>query len=180
MNDKAADVPAIPAIPAMPEPFDILGADALSQAMIELLSMPDSRPNEWWLCAERFDGWPLEQPALADALVAWSKAKPQGRVYVLAKEFGWVQREAARFMNWRRMFAHQVQAKRWPERVTGELQIPKGVYAERNAIEMGAHPNGQLVARTLAVPAQIAAHRHALQAIWDKGQLALPAYTLGL
>jgi hypothetical protein len=162
---------------AQSQPFDLIGAQALADAFIQLLS---TQPNEWWLCAERFDGWPLEQPELASALVAWSKARPQGHVYVMAKEFGWVQSEAARFMNWRRLFAHQVMVKRWPQRLTDELHIPKGVYAERQAIEMGLHPTGQLMARAIKTPAQIVVHRHALQALWDKGQQALPAYTLGL
>lgn len=157
--------------------YDIVGANALAQAMVELLH---TRPSEWWLCAERFDGWPLEQPELNEALIAWSKAQPQGRVYVLAREFTWLERHAARFMNWRRMFAHQVFVKRWPSRLPDELHLPKGIYGERSAIELGVHPAGQLIARHETRAGHIAGQKQALQELWDRGQAALPAQTLGL
>jgi hypothetical protein len=162
---------------AVPQPYDILGAEAFAQAWIQLLSL---RPRQWWISAQQFDAWPLEQAMLTSALVAWSKAQPQGQVYVLAQEFVWVQAHAARFMQWRRLFAHQVMVKKWPIRLADTIDIPKGVYADREAIELGNHPTGQIVARSLVKPSQIAAQTNALQALWDKGQAALPAYTLGL
>ncbi len=160
-----------------PQPYDLIGSTALAQAFAELLA---SRPSEWWLCVERFDEWPLEQSMVMDALVAWSKAVPQGRVYLLAKEFRWLEREASRFMNWRRLFAHQVSVKRWPQRLPDELHVPRGIYGERRAIELGVHPAGQLIARHTTRVAHIAAQRQALQELWDRAQSALPAYTLGL
>jgi hypothetical protein len=80
---------------APPLPYDIVGPREFAQAWVQLLG---TQPHVWWLCAERFDDWPFEQPEVADALVAWSKARPQGRVYILAREFAWVERNAAVFL----------------------------------------------------------------------------------
>ncbi len=157
--------------------YDIVGARAFGQAWVQLLA---TGPQVWWLCAERFDDWPFEQVDVAHALVAWSKARPQGRVYLLAREFAWVERNAARFMIWRRMFAHQVAAKKWPQRLNDETSIPRGLFSASQGLELGFHPAGQLIARSTHHASTLAAQQQSLQELWDRGHHALPAHTLGL
>jgi hypothetical protein len=162
---------------APPLPYDIVGPREFAQAWVQLLG---TQPHVWWLCAERFDDWPFEQPEVADALVAWSKARPQGRVYILAREFAWVERNAARFIYWRRMFAHQVAAKRWPQRLNDEMGIPRGIFSAAHGLELGFHPSGQLIARRTHHASHLAAQGQSLQELWDRSHHALPAHTLGL
>lgn len=157
--------------------YDIIGPREFGNAWVQLL---DAQPHVWWLCAERFDDWPFEQTELASALVAWSKARPQGRAYILAKDFSWLERNTARFMNWRRMFAHQVAAKRWPQRLTDEMSVPRGIFSSHHALELGFHPAGQLIARSANNLSYLAAQMQSLQELWDRSHQALPAHTLGL
>lgn len=159
-------------------PLTVLGPAAFARAWAELLAQA---PPLWWMCAERFDDWPLEDPGVAEALVAWSRHQTQGEVRVFAREFGWVERYGARFMQWRRLFAHQVQVRRWPQRLPDAQGLPRGVLQPRAAVLIGAAvPVGQLEARISVEAGPIGVALQALGTAWDMGQPALPAHTLGL
>jgi len=58
-----------------------------------------------------FDGWPLEEQAVLDALVAFARL-PGRRVLLLARRFDIVQRRCPRFVDWRRTWGHVIDACR--------------------------------------------------------------------
>jgi len=59
-------------------------------------------------CDPDFLDWPLDDPALLDALGAWLRL-PQRRLVLLAGSFDELQRRRPRFVAWRRTYAHAVE-----------------------------------------------------------------------
>jgi hypothetical protein len=56
-----------------------------------------------------FADWPLDEPALHDALTAWLRL-PGRRLVLLADDYGGVPRLQPRFVAWRRSWSHAVEA----------------------------------------------------------------------
>jgi hypothetical protein len=54
-----------------------------------------------------FADWPLDEPALLDALTAWLK-RPQRKLVLLAADYDEVPRRHPRFVAWRASWAHAV------------------------------------------------------------------------
>lgn len=76
----------------------------------------------------RFDGWPLEDPRLIDALTAFVRL-PERRVVLLGGHFDGVARSCPRFVAWRRVWSHAVDALRPAD---DGVQLPTVVLADRN------------------------------------------------
>ncbi len=62
-----------------------------------------------WMCDSHFADWPLNEPAVIDALVRW--AQPHRKLVVLAQSFDDVVRRHPRWVAWRRQFAHAVECR---------------------------------------------------------------------
>jgi len=76
------------------------------------------------LCDPDFADWPLGERATVDALQAWSAA---GRSLVLlAQRFDVFAREHARFVHWRRMWSHIIDARACQG--AGLPPVPSGVW----------------------------------------------------
>jgi hypothetical protein len=56
-----------------------------------------------------FADWPLDAPELHETLTAWLR-RPGRRLVLLASDFGGVPRQHPRFVVWRRLWAHAVEA----------------------------------------------------------------------
>jgi hypothetical protein len=161
-----------------PDGTEILGAQAFAAAMTSFIAQA---PHEWWMCGERFDDWPLEQPEVSAALVAFSRAHTRAQVRIFAKDFGYIERHGARFMQWRRLFSHQISVHRWPDRLTQEDQLFRGLIQPRAAITIAAYgAPGQLKARWESDAAALSLKLERLESVWLQGSSALPATTLGL
>lgn len=63
-----------------------------------------------------FADWPLDEPALLDALTAWLK-RPQRKLVLLAASYDEVPRRHPRFVAWRTNWAHAVEAVSPVERI---------------------------------------------------------------
>lgn len=62
------------------------------------------------VCVDRdFAEWPLDEPALLDALAAWLR-RPKRRLVLLADHFDEMPRRHARFVRWRADWAHAIDA----------------------------------------------------------------------
>jgi hypothetical protein len=59
----------------------------------------------------RFDDWPLEDPRLIEALTAFVKL-PERRVVLLGEGFDGVTRSCPRFVAWRQVWSHAIDALR--------------------------------------------------------------------
>lgn len=156
----------------------VLGPEEFAAAWVQFL---DAAPAQWWMCAERFDDWPFEHAAVSQALLAWSRRHTQGEARLFARDFGAVERSGARFMEWRRLFAHQVQARRWPQRLPDAEGLPRGLWQPRAALQLSAAARpGLLQARVVNEVRTIAVALEELGDAWGQGHAALPAHTLGL
>ena len=131
--------------------------------------------RELWLCDADFANWPLGEPGVVESLTQW--AGPQRRLTVLALHFDEVSRRHARWIQWRRQWAHAVHC-----RALQELQpddVPAMLYAP-----------GRLSLRLLdplrcrgivsRLPADGLRARELIDAISQRSAEAFPATTLGL
>ena len=73
------------------------------------------------LCVDaNFADWPLDDPALLQALTAWLRL-PQRRLVLLARSYDGVARRSPRFDGWRANFAHAIEAWQPPEDLARDL-----------------------------------------------------------
>lgn len=66
--------------------------------------------NALWLVDADFTDWPLDDVALVDALTAWARGRGR-QLRLLARDFDELPRRKPRFTQWRRVFAHVVEAR---------------------------------------------------------------------
>lgn len=79
-------------------------------ALRQSLAWADARgARHLWLVDHDFADWPLDQADWLDALAGWVR-QPQRRLTLLAKHFDEVPRCHPRFTQWRRSWAHAVEA----------------------------------------------------------------------
>jgi len=67
-----------------------------------------------------FEHWPLDEPALLQALTAWLRL-PQRRLLLLAAHYDEVPRRQPRFTAWRRDWSHAIQAMQAPTEFQADL-----------------------------------------------------------
>lgn len=127
-----------------------------------------------FFCDPDFEDWPLDEQSVAEDLHAWARSGRQARL--LACRWDTVQRHHARFVEWRRVWSHLVEARACPR--ADRLAFPSvlattGVSLERHdcARSVGWAGPGRLQPEPLP---------EALQAWWQRATPAFPATTLGL
>lgn len=89
-----------------------------------LLALPSGQagPAELLLCDAAFEGWPLDEPAVLQALTDW--LRPAGRhLQIVAQDFAAVQRQHARLSRWRREWAHKITALQPLEPAAGLVPV---------------------------------------------------------
>lgn len=109
---------------ALPDgPFE--GREAFHAAVRTAL---DCAAREGWreiiLCDASFEDWPLGERAVAASLQAWSKSGR--RCILLARRWDDAQRRHARFVDWRRTWAHIIDARACPS--ADPLEIPSAIW----------------------------------------------------
>lgn len=106
MSNEADATPGAPALPAGawtgPEAFGDLIRAALDAAAREGW-------REWVWADPDFADWPLGERAVTEALQRWAGAGR--RLTLLAERFDVFERHHARFVHWRRMWGHIVDAR---------------------------------------------------------------------
>ena len=130
--------------------------------------------HEIIVCDPTFEDWPLGERAVAQALNDWSKT---GRkLTMLAKNYDEVVRRHARFVVWRRTWAHIVECRASASSAADDLPsllwAPGWVF-ERLNLERCAGIAGSEVARRVAL-------RERLNERLLKSSPSFPATTLGL
>ena len=77
------------------------------------------------LCDATFEDWPLGERAVAESLQAWSSG---GRKCILlARHYDEVPRRHARFVTWRRMWSHIIDARACPS--ADPLELPCAIWS---------------------------------------------------
>lgn len=166
--DDQPHATALPAGPfSGPEAFRGLVREALAAAQAEGW-------RELILCDPDFADWPLGERAVAESLAAWSKS---GRKCILlARSWDETVRRHARFVNWRRTWAHIIDARSCrsadPEEFPSAIWTPTWVLERRDVIQcrgwMGSEPDRRLTLR------------ETLREWMSKSSAGFPAHTTGL
>jgi hypothetical protein len=125
-------------------------------------------------CDADFADWPLNEPALMDALTRW--ARPHHRLVLLAQHYDEVQRRHPRFVQWRRTWGHLIDARSPTELLASDH--PSLLLAGRHTVELldREHWRGQVSDE----PADALRCRQLLDVILQRSQPAFPVTTLGL
>ena len=121
-----------------------------------------------------FDEWPLGERAVADSLQAWAKG---GRKFViLAKNYDEMVRKHPRFVMWRRVWSHIIEARACPD--ADPLGLPSMLWSPAWVLERRdpQRSNGYC---GVEPERRLAAHE-ALQEWLRKSTPAFPATNLGL
>lgn len=93
---------------------------AFRQALREAFALAAERGcRNIWLLDPSFEDWPLDEPEVIESLKRW--ALPHRRLTLIAHHFDAVARTQPRFVAWRRLWAHVVDCRAWPEE---EGQLP--------------------------------------------------------
>ena len=126
------------------------------------------------LCDANFEDWPLGERAVADSLQAWSASGR--RCTLLARRWDEVVRKHARFVTWRRTWAHIIEARACPS--ADPLDFPSAIWSpgwvmqrtdpERSNGYSGAEPERRVLLR------------ESLQEWLQKSTPSFAAHTLGL
>ena len=165
----------------MPESDLTHGRTACSAVLRELLcnlAAPDpssTGPGDVLLIDSDFADWPLNDPAVMQALQAWMKP-PGRRLRIVGLDFDAVARAHPRFLRWRRDWAHRIEA--W--RPSDGLLAPdlRGLLAGPVALQWLDAPAGCL--RKVTGKLQVHALRERSAAFLQRCEPAWAVTTLGL
>lgn len=145
MDDKAT--PPLPAGPfSGPDTFRDLVRTALAAGH-------EHGWRELILCDPDFADWPLGERAVAESLAAWSKSGR--RCILLARTWDEAVRRHARFVDWRRTWAHIIEARACrsadPNEFPSAIWTPTWVLERRDVVQcrgwMGSEPERRLTLR---------------------------------
>jgi hypothetical protein len=139
-----------------------------------LLQALEEGVRELWCADVDFAAWPLNEPALIDALVRW--ARPQRRLHLVAQHYDEMPRRHPRFVRWRRDFSHVVDA--WCADELDASLHPCLLVAGERSIEL-LDP-GHWRARLSQAAADAQRARERLDAILQRSTPGFAATTLGL
>ena len=123
-----------------------------------------------------FATWPLDDPALLQALTAFLQL-PQRRLVLLAYRFDTVQRGFARFVAWRRNWAHAIEA--WSPPEDTEARLPTlAIDDDRLCLQVfdTTHWRGRL----RLDDREVRQWRDEIDALLQRCEAAFPVHHLGL
>lgn len=102
-------------------PIEIQDPATLRAAVLATLDAALERGTRSLLfCSPAFEGWPLDEPALLDALAAWLR-RPGRHLLLLADGYGHMERRFPRFTQWRSTWSHAIDARTPDETSAGGL-----------------------------------------------------------
>ena len=106
------------------------GQAAVEAALLEqlLLACHEGAPQICCFDAD-FQHWPLSSPALLDALRAW--AVPHRRLRLLAHDYQALARRHPRFVQWRQLYGHVVEARQLSDEGPVDFRRPAALLLGR-------------------------------------------------
>ena len=151
------------------------GRDAFADLIrLALVTAAAQGWREIILCDPDFEDWPLGERAVTQALNDWSK--PGRKLTLLAENYDALVRRHARFVTWRRTWAHIVECSQaqaaQPDSLLSALWSPDWVM-ERLDLPRYSGKAGSEVARRLAL-------KERLNEVLLHSSPGFPASTLGL
>jgi hypothetical protein len=121
-----------------------------------------------------FEDWPLGERAVIDSLQAWSETGR--RLVLLARRYDTVQRQHARFVQWRSRWSHIIEARACP--AADPLDLPSAIWTPQWVLERREPERS--IGYCGSEPERRVALREVLQEWLQKSTPSFPATTLGL
>ena len=154
----------------------IEGSQAFRAAITALLtSLPTHGSRQIWMLDYRFQGWPLNDPAVLDALGAWLRLGGR-RVGMVGIDFDAVVRDFPRLVRWRQDHAHGFDA--WQPAATERRELPGLLLTGHRAIELLDREHWR--ARMIEEPAELRLLDEHVVSKLHHCEPAWPVTTLGL
>ena len=122
-----------------------------------------------------FSPWPLDDPAVVDALTRWIRL-PGRRLRLLGARFDIIEREQTRFAGWRRPYAHAIECLRPSELDPGD--VPSLLWLGTGCLELLERERWQ--ARWTTERSSLALQRERIDALVQRCEPAWPVTVLGL
>lgn len=169
MTDAPAPSPAV-----LPEGRGAGRLDFESAIRSGLAAAATEGWNSIVLCDADFADWPLGERSTIAALDAWAR---RGRtLQILARDYDTLRLRHPRFVQWRTLWSHLVEAHACPQVDEGEL--PSAFWTPTWTLQRLDRVHGSFVASH--APQRRAVLRERIQACWLRSAPGLPATTLGL
>lgn len=158
----------------MTTPFDGLSSfrAALVAAVVEAAR---GQAREIVMVDPDFEDWPLDEPALIEALSTFAR-RPGRRLCLVARDYERVRRTCPRFAAWRATFGHAVDARLAPDE---QSDLPSLLIADRTLavrVEDRRNWRGEVVDRA----PEIHAMRQPIDALAQRAAPGFASTTLGL
>ena len=152
------------------------GRRAFTEALrIPLLALGDASTRELWLIDDGFEAWPLDEPAVLDAMSQWHRAAGR-QVHMIGADFDAVARRHPRFANWRRSRVHGFDA--WQPLEADRSELGAVLLAGDHAVELLDREHWR--ARIQLSPAALRALAENAASLLRRCESAWPVTTLGL
>lgn len=153
----------------------VIGRHDVVEAWRQLLlrALADDVRELWWSDVD-FADWPLNEPALIEALTRW--ARPHHRLHLLAQHYDEVAKRHPRFVRWRRDWGHLVDA--WCVTDLPLAEHPGLCIAANHSIELLDRWHWRAIASQ--DPADTQGMHARLDVILQRSTPGFPATTLGL
>lgn len=161
------------AVPARPLTSHAEFRGAVRDALLQAAS---TGVRELWWLADAWALWPLEEPAVLEALTAWART-PGVRLHWMSREFEALRRAMPRLVRWRQTFSHKIDC-RCPDEQPGPA-LPGLLVADRLLV-IRLQDAERLRGWVRHDAADVQAAHEQIDAISQRSSAAFPAVTLGL
>ena len=149
--------------------------DFVATAHALLSRLDAASPREITLLDVDFSPWPLDDPAVVDALARWVHL-PGRRLRLLGARFDIIEREQPRFAAWRRPYTHAVECMTPSERDAGD--VPGLLWLGSGCLELLERERWQ--ARWITERSLLVLQRERIDALVQRCEPAWPVTVLGL
>lgn len=130
--------------------------------------------SELWLSDPDFADWPLGERQTVESLHAWVR---QGRrLRLLARGYEGLRRAHPRFVAWRALWSHKVEAHAWSG--AGETELPSALWTPVGILERLDTTRSR--GRVSTEPAMRRALQERLEEAWRRARPSFAPTTLGL
>jgi hypothetical protein len=178
MGAAVPDEPAPPAGPAWPEGRFAGRADFRDLLAEGMACAAQAGSQTLWLCDPDFAAWPLGERRLLQALDAWglsTRSSPVAQLRLLGQSYGDMRLRHGRFVAWRSLWSHRVQARAPASEVEA---LPSLLWTPEWVLQRVDTERDIGVATCEA--AQRTRVKEWLQGLWQTARPAFPDTPLGL
>lgn len=163
-----------------PEPFPTIGFDTRTEFDAQLKAAIASAQREIWLADADFSRWPLNSPAIEEALHAFLLASRANRLHLILASSNFVTQQAPRFMRLIRLFGHAALCRQAPEQLALRFAEDCSFAIVDRARMVRRFHRDTMRGVAEFHPNEVGPWVDQFQSLWDESTLGISATTLGL